>query len=117
MISFDRDFLTEFIADSIQERMEVEMEKAVINFLKNNGFEIGEDIYASVMEIQAELSKSNRTLRCEYFMKFNDDGCSFTGLCIPFIDALDRQMTRAELYTLCRLQEKGYSYKGEKVWL
>ena len=117
MSSFDRDFLTEFIADSMQERMEVEMEKAVINFLKDNGFEIGEDVVASVMAIQEELIEGGRQLRCEYFMKFNDDGCSFTGLCIPFIDALDHPMTRAELYTLCRLQEKGYSYKGEKVWL
>lgn len=112
----NNDFLTEY-ASFIQKRIDEEMEKAVINFLKNNGFELGEDIYASVMEIQAELSKSNRTLRCEYFMKFNDDGCSFTGLSIPFIDALDRQMTRAEVYEVLRLQEKGYSYKGEKVWL
>ena len=110
------DFLTQY-AHFMHERMNEEMENAVINFLKDKGFEIGEDVVASVMAIQEELSKSNRTLRCEYFMKFNDDGCSFTGLSIPFIDALDRQMTRAEVYEVLRLQEKGYSYKGEKVWL
>lgn len=109
------DFLTEYTR-SMQERMNAEMENAIVNFLRNNGYEIGEDVVASVTAIQEELRKHNRTLRCEYFMKFNGD-YSFTGICVPFIDALDRQMTRAEVYEVLRLQEKGYSYRGERVWL
>lgn len=110
------DFLTQY-THFMHERMNEEMENAIVDFLEGLGIEVGEDRVASVTAIQEELSKSNRTLRCEYFMKFNDDGCSFTGLCIPFIDFIDYPMTRAELYELHRLQEKGYSYKGEKVWL
>lgn len=116
MIRLSEDFLVE-LTNTMVNRMSAEMEKVIINFLKDNGFEIGEDVVGSIMAIQEELIESNRQLRCEYFMKFNDDGYSFTGLCIPFIDALDKPITRAEVYTLCRLQEQGYSYKGEKVWL
>ena len=110
------DFLTEYV-QSMHERMNEEMENAIVNFLENNGYKVGADRVASIIEIQEELRKSNRTLRCEYFMKFNPDAYSFTGMCVPFIDALDYPMTRAEVYEVLRLQEKGYSYRGEHVWL
>ena len=114
------DFLTEYV-QSMHKRMSEEMENAIINFLQDKGYTIGEDKVASIIAIQEELSKSNRTLKCEWFMKFDDavdgDRYSFTGLCVPYIDALDTPMTRAELYEVLRLQEKGYSYRGEHVWL
>lgn len=112
----NNDFLTEY-THSMIERMNAEMEECMVNYLTKAGFDVNYPISASDLKfIQEELYKQNRQLRCEYFMKFNDD-YSFTGLCIPFFDTLDNPMTRAEVYELYRLQEKGYSYRGEKVWL
>ena len=114
---FDFDTLADTAAKVIKERIKAEMRKAVVDFLKEEGFEIGDDVIGSVIAIQEELNRGNRTIKCEYFIKLNDDLCGFSGLCIPYIDALDKPMTRAELYSIYRLQEQGYSYKWEKVWL
>lgn len=116
------DLLTEYTR-RIQEQI-AEIEECMVNFLTKAGFDVSNPISAPDLKfIQEELYKQGRQLRCEYFIKFNSDHAvdasrySFTGLCVPFIDAIDTPMTRAEVYEVLRLQEKGYSYKGENVWL
>lgn len=99
------DFLSTYVR-AMTEKMNEEMEKAITNYLIQNGY-MKED--EDVIEVAARLKREGLCVRCEQFVKFNPDTYTATSIFIPFVEPMGGiAMSRLEIYKILRLSEQGY---------
>ena len=89
--------------------MQEEIEQTIINFLRNEGYEISN--YPSpqeIRELMETFEREGKRLRVEVFTKFSGK-LSYTTAILPFFESLDgKEISRVEIYKMLNLAEQGY---------
>lgn len=89
-------------------QMQNELEQTIINFLRNEGYEISD--YPDTQEVAALMKAfeaQGKRLRVEVFTKFSGK-LSYTTAILPFFEPIDQEISRVEIYRMLNLAEQGY---------
>ena len=101
----------ELIEQCIQEyakKQSEELDKVIINFLRNQGYEISDNPSIEEIEkLQEVLEAQGKRLRVEVFMKWSGK-LSITSAILPFFEPIDQEISRVEIYRMLNLAEQGY---------
>lgn len=94
------------ITNSIAKYFGENIDKAILNFCKEKGYEV--ETPDDLIKVQNELSKENKFIRCETFTKIEDNNVVSTVL--TFIDNIEYPLSRKDICTISGLSSKGYSW-------
>lgn len=100
------DLLQEYIHKSVKQ-MNEDIEKAVVEFLKKEGYELNEVSTQAVAALQEQLAAEGKRLKVEIFTKMSGN-LTATMVVIPYFEPLDVAIQRAEIYKMFRLASQGY---------
>ena len=101
------DTLEKYIHE-VSVQMREEVEQTIINFLRNEGYEISN--YPDTQEVAALMKTfeaQGKRLRVEVFTKWSGK-LSYTTAILPFFQPLDQEISRVEIYRMLSLAEQGY---------
>ena len=89
-------------------QMQQEVEQTIINFLRNEGYEVDDHPSPQeVRELMKAIEANGKRLRVEAFTKFSGK-LSYTTAILPFFEPLDQEISRVEIYRMLNLAEQGY---------
>lgn len=101
------DVIQQYVHD-YNEQLNRDIEKTVIDYLETHGYTVYEPLVNCVKDIQQILKAEGKMLRVETFAAFDYECGVSRMICIPFVDYLDRPISRYEIFHMCRLEDKGY---------
>ena len=100
--------LIEQCVQQYAEQHRKELDKVMINFLRNQGYEISDN--PSIEEIDRlheVLESEGKRLRVETFLKWSGK-CTIMTAIFPFFEPVDQEISRVEIYRMLNLAEQGY---------
>lgn len=94
------------ITNSIAKNFGEDIDKAILNFCKEKGYEVKTP--NDLIKVQNELAKEDKMIRCETFIKV--DGTTAKQIVLIFIDSVSCPLSRKAIYEISKLNEQGYSF-------